>query len=52
MIERKTGWEEMMVKEYSFSKTDRLLNPKEFSQAINNGKRFTTVNYTVYVLEN
>ncbi|MBE9528255.1 MAG: ribonuclease P protein component [Proteobacteria bacterium] len=41
-----------MVKKHSFSKTDRLLNPKEFSRTIKNGKRFTTVNYTVYVLEN
>mgnify|MGYP002725764118 CR=1 FL=1 len=41
-----------MVKKHSFSKTDRLLTPKEFSRTIKNGKRFTTKNYTVYVLEN
>lgn len=41
-----------MVKKHSYSKTDRLLKPKEFSWTIKNGKRLTTVNYTVYVLEN
>jgi ribonuclease P protein component len=52
MIERRTGQGESMVKKHSYSKTDRLLKPKEFSWTIKNGKRLTTVNYTVYVLEN
>jgi ribonuclease P protein component len=52
MIERRTGQGDSMVKKHSYSKTDRLLKPKEFSRTIKSGKRFTTVNYTVYVLKN